>query len=282
MRTCPACAETIADTGDYCPHCGVNVRYYDLGYSQDDATSSSTGKSMSIVMLLTLVAAGVGAVTAALLCIGYLTCVTPITATQRMQCRNNLKQIGLALHSYHDVYGVLPPAYIADEAGKPMHSWRVLILPYLDEAPLYKEYRFDEPWDGPHNSTLLSRCPQVYRCPSSKSGNASTPYLAVSGEHAAFGLGKSVSFRDFADGLSNTILVGEADQPAVPWMQPTDINANAADIPIGEPGGFNSPHVGGFHVLMGDGAVRFISQNISPDTFRALLTRDGGEIVGEY
>src|SRR6476661_8060061 len=91
-------------------------------------------------------------------------------AARRSQCKNNLKQIGLALHNYHDVNGCFPPAYIADENGKPMHSWRVLILPYLDQAALHTEYNFSEPWDGPNNSRLLARRPAVYACPSH--GNA--------------------------------------------------------------------------------------------------------------
>src|SRR4051812_9073955 len=75
----------------------------------------------------------------------------PREASKRTQCKNNLKEIALALHNYHEAYGCFPPAYIADKDGRPMHSWRVLILPYLDEKPLYLKYRFDEPWNGPHN-----------------------------------------------------------------------------------------------------------------------------------
>src|SRR5579863_9248252 len=87
-------------------------------------------------------------------------------AARRSQCKNNLKQIGLALHNYHDAFGSFPPAFVADANGKPMHSWRVLILPYLDQLPLYKEYNFSEPWDGPNNSRLLNRMPPAFSCPS--------------------------------------------------------------------------------------------------------------------
>jgi hypothetical protein len=80
-------------------------------------------------------------------------------AAYRSHCSSNLKQIALALHNYHDTFGAFPPAYVADESGKPMHSWRVLILPFLESSPLYDKYRFDEPWDGPNNRQLLKHMP---------------------------------------------------------------------------------------------------------------------------
>ena len=86
-------------------------------------------------------------------------------AAQRSTCKNNLKQIGLALHNYHDRYQSFPPAFVADENGKPMHSWRVLLLPYLDQADLYARYNFNEPWNGPNNLKLGDEIPEVYGCP---------------------------------------------------------------------------------------------------------------------
>src|SRR5262245_18129478 len=101
-------------------------------------------------------------------------------AARRMQCSNHLKQIGLALQNYHDVYGSLPPAYIADANGKPLHSWRVLILPFLGERNLYEAYQFDEPWNGPSNSKLAEQVPACYRCPSrsGKQPKLETSYVA--------------------------------------------------------------------------------------------------------
>src|SRR5882757_2755439 len=105
-------------------------------------------------------------------------------AARRAQCMNNLRQIGLALHNYHDQYNTFPPAYVADATGKPMHSWRVLLLPQLGEGQLYSEYDFSEPWDGPNNSRLLTRMPRVYACPShSTPGHeTNTAYAGVFGE----------------------------------------------------------------------------------------------------
>src|SRR4051812_10595310 len=78
------------------------------------------------------------------------------------QCLGHLKEIGIALHNYHADYGVFPPAYVADASGRPLHSWRVLILPYLEQKPLYNRYNFSEPWDGPNNRRLASQMPGVY------------------------------------------------------------------------------------------------------------------------
>ena len=86
-------------------------------------------------------------------------------AARRMQCTNNLKQIALAMHNYHDVHGSFPAAYIADENGRPMHSWRVALLPYLERSDLYNQYNFNEPWDSPGNLKVAEQLPQTYRCP---------------------------------------------------------------------------------------------------------------------
>jgi hypothetical protein len=106
------------------------------------------------------------------------------------KCVNNLKQIALALHNYHDDHGCFPPAYVADANGRPMHSWRVLILPYLEQKVLYDQYDFTEPWNGPNNSKLLATPPDTYGCPSDDrtcgvTGAWPTSYLAVVGAETA-------------------------------------------------------------------------------------------------
>lgn len=80
-------------------------------------------------------------------------------------CQANLRAIGLALQAYHADHGCYPPAYMADASGRPLHSWRVLILPYLGEPELFRAYRFDEPWDGPNNARLATWMPELYQCP---------------------------------------------------------------------------------------------------------------------
>lgn len=159
-------------------------------------------------------------------------------AARRVQCVNNLKQIALALANYADEYGTLPPAYVAAADGTPMHSWRVLILPFMGDpvcAEIYEKYRFDEPWDGPNNRKLADRIPYAYRCtgvddrrwfdtsPNVPAGI--TQYVALTGEMAAFPGRRSLKIEDFADGTSNTIAIVELDKTTgVPWMAPRDID----------------------------------------------------------
>jgi hypothetical protein len=106
-------------------------------------------------------------------------------AERTAACKTNLKRLGLALHNYHDDHGSFPPPYIADKAGRPMHSWRVLLLPYLSESAeqqtVLREYRFDESWDGPHNRKLHDLTLKVFRCPSDASPATETTYVAVVG-----------------------------------------------------------------------------------------------------
>ena len=87
-------------------------------------------------------------------------------AARRSQCTCNLCQIKLALHNYHETYGTLPPAYIVDANGKPMHSWRMLIMPFLEQSGIFNQYDFSEPWNGPNNIKLLDSMPSNLACPS--------------------------------------------------------------------------------------------------------------------
>src|SRR5262249_15795660 len=108
----------------------------------------------------------------------------PRRASLRSRCKNNLKQIGLALHNYSDKYGSLSPAHTDGAHRRHMHSWRVLILPFLDQAPLYNQYRFDEPWDGPNNRKLAGTILEVFNCPSDDHGGTGasstmTNYVAI-------------------------------------------------------------------------------------------------------
>jgi prepilin-type processing-associated H-X9-DG protein len=205
----------------------------------------------------------------------------PRTTTRRYLCKCNLKQIGLALHNYHDRYGSFPPAYIADEDGKPMHSWRVLLLPFVEESNLYEEYRFDEPWDGPNNRKLHKQVVSIYRCPSATDNDIMTSYVAVVGPATAWPGSESTKFKDFSDGASNTIMIVEMANSGIHWMEPRDlhvlkmhpwINAKSSQA-------ISSNHPGGACVLFADGSVRFLPTGFSPDKLKALLTIDGGEEV---
>lgn len=219
-------------------------------------------------------------------CGGVVTLVLAVRTgrpgSERTQCRSNLRQIGLALHTYHDVYGSFPPAYVADADGKPMHSWRVLLLPFVDQLALYNEYDFSEPWDGPNNRRLLARMPPIYACPSHKypAGNSNTSYVAVFGEHCIFRGADPVAIKDILDGTSNTLMVGEAAAAEIPWMKPEDIDT-ALHPTLGDSLGFSSDHTEGVQFLLGDCSVRLVPLTIDAQRLKALFTRDGAEFVDD-
>jgi prepilin-type processing-associated H-X9-DG protein len=205
-------------------------------------------------------------------------------AARRSQCSNNLKQIALAFHNYHDTYKTFPPAYIPDEDGNPKHSWRVLILPFLEQQRLYEQYNFDEPWDSPNNKIVGNTAIPVYSCPTDPSSGTlpnQTSYMVVTGPNTVFNGGQAARMRDILDGTSNTILVVESAGSGVTWSQPVDIDASNVTFPLGarNPNSTGSFHPGGMNVAMCDGSVRFVSNAIARAVWDALITRDGGERV---
>ena len=197
-------------------------------------------------------------------------------ASRRMSASNNLKQIMLGFHNYHSAYKQLPVSAITDDDGKPLLSWRVALLPFLDQVELYRQFQLDEPWDSEHNLPLSKKLPSVYRSPGKRLPAGMTTYHAVVGKGLALEPLQKTRFRDFLDGLSNTIMVVEVnDDAAVPWSKPADLEIDMAD-PMARLG---KARQGGFNLAMADGAVRFVSQNIDVTLFKALLTRAGGEAV---
>lgn len=161
--------------------------------------------------------------------------------------------------------------------GTPLYSWRVLLLPYIEQDDLYHEFHLDEPWDSPHNIRLLERMPATYAAPPGKRSRLSANHTVI---HVFVGPGTTfegpggVSYKDFPDGTPNTFLLVEAGDP-VPWTKPEDI-AYAADQPIRLPGLFHD----GFRAAMADGSVRFVRKTVSEARLRAAITRNGGESVG--
>jgi len=199
---------------------------------------------------------------------------------RRSQCKNHLKQIALALHNYHDVWKSFPPAYTVDGNGKPLHSWRVLLLPYLDGRKLYDSIDLTKPWDDPVNEVARKTPSVIYRCPSNLCPANHTCYVAIVGEDLAFSPEGPRSLSDFTDGTSQTVMVMELplDQ-TFEWMEPRDGDETTFLA-------FNSKtpnsHTGGIQVQLADGSVRFLSANTPPETRRALITISAGDHVGEF
>ena len=282
MPRCPSCDEKVSAKESECPHCGEELDGAGGGAKprrKQKLKSKSSGGNM--VVILAVACGGLvvcGGVMAALL----LPAVQQAReAARRTQCKNNLKQIGLALHNYHDTFNMMPAAYLNDDQGHPRLSWRVSILPYVDEASRYNQYAFNTAWDSPYNAALLRPMPIVYQCPSSPPTGVNTCYATVTGDKSMLGAGKCVKMRDVVDGTSNTLMVVEACQMNIPWMKPQDIDARGFTR-VGDPAGVSSRHVNMVHVLMGDGSVRAVSTNIDPGLFQTLITRDGGEQAPEF
>jgi RNA polymerase sigma factor (sigma-70 family) len=191
-------------------------------------------------------------------------------AMRRRQSAENLKQIGQALNAHHDTHGHFPEPSIYDKKGKALLSWRVAILPFLDQKELYSRFRLNEPWDSLHNKKLLREMPNVYApVGAANKEHGMTYYLAFVGPHAGFEAGKKLSILSFADGTDNTIWIAEAASPAL-WTKPEDLPF-AADQPLPKLGGLFG---GNFHALKVDGSVIFASKAVDQKHLRAVLLRD--------
>lgn len=206
---------------------------------------------------------------------GLLDVLSPRRA-QRSQATNNLKQLGLAMHNFHDTFQGFPAAAEKDQDGKPLLSWRVRLLPFIDQQALFNRFHMDEPWDSPHNKELIKLIPPTLVAPGSKAGEGKTNYVALLHEKAVFHDEAGTRIRDIRDGTSNTIMIVEADDDhAVIWTKPDDLELDE-----------KKPHAGlgklrkdGFLAAMCDGAVHFIPSTVTPKTLLKLIFRDDGQVI---
>lgn len=194
-------------------------------------------------------------------------------AGRRMQCKNNLKQIGLAMHNYHDTYGTFPPAYTVDENGNRLHSWRTLLLPYIDQAPLYNTIDLTVPWNDPANAQAFAGSLPAYQCPLATIESGQTTYMAIVGDEHAFSKTNGRAISEIKDGTSNTVMVIEvAAADTVHWMSPHDVDGEYF-------AGLNKDselsHTGGLQVLFADGSVRYIAIEGTSEQRTALSTIAG-------
>ncbi|WP_169977411.1 DUF1559 family PulG-like putative transporter [Tautonia rosea] len=199
-----------------------------------------------------------------------------LAEASRARSVNNLKQIGLAMHNFASGnQSSLPPAYSTDAEGRPLLSWRVHILPYIEQKSLYDQFHLDEPWDSPHNKALIDQMPETYRGPG-VSGEGMTAYLVPRGGETAFPGTDSITFRDVRDGTSNTIMVVEAHPSnAVVWTKPDDWEVQEGI----DPAVLVRQQPAGFIALFMDGSARTFRKAISPEVLKALTTISGGEVI---
>jgi len=203
-------------------------------------------------------------------------------AAKRTQSINNLKYLARAMLNYASANGRFPPAvsYTYRKDGEERrseypHSWRVAILPFLEQQALYNEYRFDEPWDSETNKRVVETVVPVFRSPHDEPSSTNTSYFVFTGPEALFHGEEGTRIIQITDGLSNTFMIVEAKNP-VPWTKPEDI-PYAADKPVPELGGWVP---GEFAVVRADGSAVRVSSDIDDETLRALITKAGGEVIG--
>ena len=194
---------------------------------------------------------------------------------------NNMKQIGLAFHNFASVANSFPPQALADKNGNRLLSWRVLLLPYIDQSDLYNKFHLDEPWDSAHNKALIDKMPNVYVSPVAGEGKplkkGHTRYVSPITKNSALGTpGEAMFFQHVLDGTSNTIwLVEAAPEHSVIWTKPEDMEIDSAD-PLAK---IISEGTKQFTAGFLDGSVRSISTKTTKDIANALFSVNGGEVI---
>ncbi len=196
-------------------------------------------------------------------------------AARRTHCRSNLCQIGLALHNYHDVYGVFPPAHTVDDQGNAMHSWRTLVLPFMDQNQLYETIDLSKPWHDAQNAEARRALVPCYHCPSTTIPGSHTTYVAIAGEGRCFPSDGSRHLKEITDGTANTLMVIEVSpNQAVHWMEPRDDDGTFL---VNLRPDSASVHSGAAAGLFADGSVRVLNTDIPASERRAMLTVAGNE-----
>lgn len=194
---------------------------------------------------------------------------------RRAQCNNNLNQIALALQAYQQAQGALPPAYTVDAQGRPLHSWRTLILPYLDQESLYRTIDLSKPWNDPANAEARKESIGLYHCPEAAGLRNATTYLAIVGENACFLPNESRRLQEIRDAHGSTLMVIEADdEHAVHWMAPLDADESLV-MSLGPKTELH--HQGVMNAAFVDGSARFLKANTPADARRAFISIAGND-----
>jgi hypothetical protein len=187
----------------------------------------------------------------------------------------------LAVANYHSKYGCFPPAYLADHEGRPMHSWRVLLLPFLEQNALYNAYNFAEPWDGPNNRMLADRIGSIYLRSGLESDQAgTTSFVAVVGPETAWPGAMPSSDKDIGDGLHDKLLVVEVPDGIFQWMELRDLRFDDMRFRVNDGSGRGlGSRLGGARVVSAADSVSTLPDDFPPERLRAMLTARGGEEV---
>ena len=291
--TCPYCGWTtdVADryvgrSGD-CAACGKAI---EVPAGQDDRKNPCSARRNwmpvpAVFGLLVLLVVGSAAFFGGMAYLALKPSGVPILNrnAQVAKCAANMQKISSALGAYVAEHGHFPPAYTTDEGGVPLHSWRVLILPYLGYEPLYEQLKLDEPWNSKHNSRFASQMPLEYHCPADPQAfNGETSYVVIEGPGGfPFNKSETISLADMRDGATRTLIVVETTGLGLGWMQPSDVTSGELEwAPGASVRGIGSQHADGrFLVLTADGSVSALDADTTAAELRALATIAGGEAV---
>lgn len=187
----------------------------------------------------------------------------------------------MAVANYESTFGSLPPAYVLGPDGKPWHSWRVLILPFLGQTEIYDAYRFDEPWNGPHNRRLADKIGSIYlRSGLDPATRQTTSFVAVVGPETAWPGARALKLDEIGDGTANTILIVEVPDGSIPWMAPVDLAFDRMSFGINDGSGNGlGSRFGNARVTTVSDSVRTLMDNLPAQRLRSLLTANGHEPI---
>ncbi len=187
----------------------------------------------------------------------------------------------MAVANYESTFGSLPPAYVLGPDGRPWHSWRVLILPFLEQSEVYNAYRFDEPWDGPNNRKLAGKVGSIFlRSGLDPATRQTTSFVAVVGRETAWPGEKALTFDEIGDGTRDTIMIVEVPDGSIPWMAPADLEFDRMSFRLNDKKGPGlGSRFGGARVTTVNDMVWTLRDNLPPERLRALLTANGREPI---
>lgn len=300
-----------------CPHCGTQTDVYDefagqtgpcgicgklitvpvptaggvvAGVSPSPRTvpvASRRPRSGSSLLLVAAVVGGGILAAGATLALLFLLVFPAVSAARnsrrKSECAKNLERIALALQQYEARYGSFPPAYLADANGKPKHSWRTLLLPFLGYDHVYRRYDFNKPWDDPSNMALRGLMPPEYACPADPDarGQGETNYMVVVGPGTMFPSPGTVKRGQITDGVESTLLVTETVSCGVCWLEPQDLDFRKMRFVMNGKAGseIGSKHRGGVEIVTVDGKSHFLTADTASDVILSLLTIAGGESI---
>jgi len=196
----------------------------------------------------------------------------PVTDEQLNTTVNNLKQIALAWHNYESANGNFPSNEVG-KGKKSLLSWRVQILPYIEEDTLYKQFKLDEPWDSEHNKKLIDKMPKIYAPVRGKADAGMTFYQSFAGKNGLLKPGQKVSIVSVIDGTSNTFMVAEAAKPVI-WTKPDDLVFDGKDVPA-----LGGMFDGKFHAAFCDGSVNRFRKGLNADLLGKLIDPADGHVI---